>query len=470
MGLNRTLFRRTGFTALGDWVGRPSSDPNAITAALGCIYLLLINFVSLFGYVHQKLPLIIANGLRALLMVLVLALLPVRRYLGAYLHQPRRSLFVILGVIAALESARSVALPYFMPHVDRTHAVESALIACIALTFAIDFPDGNRRWISAARHARWLCVAAMLLVCFANAVLKPKVFDIADTSVSAVKALSSELNPYKLNIDEFGKSNTGDKRFTGYKYSPLLPIVYLPAVTLFGRTGVLISNSIALLLTTLTVRALCRRILSGDGVWAAVLFLATPLVGMSVLVYQVNDLLAMLPICAAFLVWNSRRPGLAGLLIGVSASIKILPAPIAGAALLPRDLGAARRFVIGVIVGLIPIFLFTALDPLAFFNNVILFEIVRPPFQSSWLLHMPPGMIWLLRIAFFVSVLAMVSALLIRDASIDRRMIVYIILICLLLATSQINQDYYWLWWLPLFIPLLCAKESTVVTSAKVNG
>jgi hypothetical protein len=36
------------------------------------------------------------------------------------------------------------------------------------------------------------------------------------------------------------------------------------------------------------------------------LFLASPLVGMNVLVYQSNDLLAILPVCGAFLVW--RRP------------------------------------------------------------------------------------------------------------------------------------------------------------------
>lgn len=424
--------------------------------ALGCTYLLLINFVGLFGYVHQTLPLVVANGVRALLMVLVLALLPAGQYLGVYLHRPRRWVFLVLAVLAAIESARSIALPYFMPHIDRTHAVDSAIIACIALTFAVDFPRGKHWWTS-ARRVRWLCIAAILSVCFANAILKPKVFDIADTSISAVKAISMGLNPYKVNLDEFGKSNTSNESFTGYKYSPLLPIIYFPSVALFGDVGILISNSITLILATLTVAALCQRILGGNGIWAAVLFLASPLIGMSVLVYQVNDLQAVLPICAAFLVWNS-RPGLAGLLVGASASIKILPAPIAMALLLPGDLPMARRFVMGVAVGLIPVILFAALDPLAFFNNVVLFEIIRPPFQSSWLLHMPSIVIWLLRIGFIASFLATAVATLIYGWSIDRRMIAYVVLINVLLLTSQINQDYYWLWWLPLFIPLLCAK------------
>jgi uncharacterized membrane protein len=119
-------------------------------------------------------------------------------------------------------------------------------------------------------------------------------------------------------------------------------------VEVLSTNGILICNIVALSLTSLVISALCRHILDCKGVWATMLFLASPLVGMNVLVYQSNDLLAILPVCGAFLVWR-RRPAFAGLLLGASASMKGLPSPVAMALLLPSSLPTARRFVAGII-------------------------------------------------------------------------------------------------------------------------
>jgi Glycosyltransferase family 87 len=446
MASNQRFYWRISWVSLGTWLTRASADPDASAAAiLGCTYLLLVSLTDIFGYAvpPQTLPVAVASSARALLMLLLLVLLLAGRHLGSRLCRPHRWMFVVIAVLAAFESARSIASPY------HTHSIASAIIACLALTFAVDFPA--RMQGSTGKSARWFCVVVFLAVCLVHASVKPIVFDVADTSISAIKAMLMGLNPYKVDLDQF------DERFTGYKYSPLLPIIYLPFVTLFGNIGILICNSITIFLTALAVAALCQRIFGGNGVWAAMLFLVSPLVVMNVLVYRINDLLAVLPICVAFLVWN-RRPGLAGLLLGASASTKILPAPIAMALLLPRGLPTARRFVVGIAVGLIPVIAFAALDPAAFFKNVVLFEIVRSSFPSSWLLHMPSSVIWLLRIGFVATFLATAAAALIRDWSIDRRMMAYVVLTIILLLTSQINQDNYWLWWIPLFPPLLSAR------------
>ena len=98
------------------------------------------------------------------------------------------------------------------------------------------------------------------------------------------------------------------ERFFGYKYGPILPLIYLPFSDVVGTNGILVCNIVALLLTSLGISALCRHILDCKGVWATMLFLAGPLVRMNVLVYQSNDLLAILPVCRAFLVWRRRRP------------------------------------------------------------------------------------------------------------------------------------------------------------------
>ena len=356
--------------------------------------------------------------------------------------------------VDCFESARTIGSIYL------THAVSSAIIACIALTFAIDFPDRIHEWTT-ARRARWFCVAASLSVLLAHATLKPKPYDVGYLSIDAIRAMSMGLNPYKVNLDmfDFTVAKTNEEGFRGYKYSPLLPFIYFPFVTTFGNVGILVSNSIILVLAALTVSALCGRILGGNGLWAAVVLLASPVVGMNVVVYQGNDLVAALPICVAFLVWD-RRPGLAGLLLGASASIKILPAPIAMVLLLPLSLPTARRFVTGIAVGLVPVMVFAALDPPAFFNNVVLFHIVRPSTPNSLLLGMPSTVIRFLRIGLVATVLTTAAVGVIRDWSINRRMMAYVVLTIVLLLTSSSNFDNYWLWWIPIFIPLTgCGKS-----------
>jgi uncharacterized membrane protein len=236
-----------------------------------------------------------------------------------------------------------------------------------------------------------------------------------------------------------------------------------------GGDGILISNVMVLVFVSFLVSALCGRLFAGNRNWAAALLLATPLVGSFVLVGQANDLVAVLPICAAFLIWD-KRSGLAGLLLGASASIKIMPAPIAMALLLPLGLQTARRFLIGIAAGLTPIVVFAALDPPAFFNNVVLFEMVRPSSQTSLLFDMPSSVIWALRSGFAVIFLTTAAAALIRHWSVDRRIVAYVVLAMALLLLSQLDMDNYWLWWIPLYLPFLCAGPVMTTNTVDVLG
>jgi hypothetical protein len=454
---------RDSLGGLRVWFAGSSTDPDAsISAVLGCTYLVLINFLGVFSSAGQSLSL--GNSARALIMLLVLALLPARRYLQSRLLHPRRWMFIVPAVLATIESARSIGSIY------KTHAISSVIIACVAITFAIDFPDRVHRWTN-GRRARWFFILVFLSFLLAHAAVTRDPF-FAFPSIDAVKAMSRGLNPYKVELDatDLAYSNNGDarfkgyfafgntrvERFRGYKYSPLLPIIYFPGVMAMGGDGILISNGIVLVFASFLVSALCGRLFAGNGNWAAALLLATPLVGSFVLVGQANDLVAVLPICAAFLI-RDKRSGLAGLLLGASASIKIMPAPIAMALLLPPGLQTARRFLVGIAAGLTPIVVFAALDPPAFFNNVVLFEIARPSSPTSLLFDMPSSAIWLLRSGFAVIFLAIAAAALIRHWSIDSRIVAYVVLIIVVLLFSQHDMDNYWLWWIPFYLPLLCA-------------
>jgi hypothetical protein len=113
-------------------------------------------------------------------------------------------MFVVLAVLSAIESARTIATPY------HTHTIASAIIACVALTFVVDLPRGLT-----GKRARWLCVAAILAVCLASAAVRPKKFDVSDASIFAVKAILMAHNPYAVDLDRGSQWNTGNAKVYG---------------------------------------------------------------------------------------------------------------------------------------------------------------------------------------------------------------------------------------------------------------
>jgi hypothetical protein len=110
--------------------------------------------------------------------------------------------------------------------------------------------------------------------------------------------------------------------------------------------------------------------------------------------------------------------------------------------------------------------LFAAINPTAFFNNVVLFEIVRPSLPSSWVWQLPSAAVSWLRIGLVAGCLATVAIAVIRDWPIDRRMRAYVVLIIGVLLISHVSHDYYWLWWIPFYLPLLCAGQIGEYTAA----
>jgi hypothetical protein len=136
---------------------------------------------------------------------------------------------------------------------------------------------------------------------------------------------------------------------------------------------------------------------------------------------------------------------------------------------LPLELPTARRFVTGIVVGLIPVIVFAALGPLALFDNVVLFHIVRPPSSASLLSGIAPSVVWPLRIGVTATALLTAATALICDWSIDRRILGYVVLTIVVVLTSQTNFDNYWLWWIPLYLPLLCAGRVAPATAITPN-
>src|ERR1700761_667971 len=77
----RKFFQCRVLAYLRAWLaGSPSDSDASITAVLGCTYLLLTDLVDIFDNAHQMLPVVVANSVRALILLLILSLLPAGRY------------------------------------------------------------------------------------------------------------------------------------------------------------------------------------------------------------------------------------------------------------------------------------------------------------------------------------------------------------------------------------------------------
>ncbi len=425
---------------------------------LGCCYLLLADMIEVA----------FDGPSRAVIMVVFLALLLCARTQRTLLARTPRALVLLLGVVAAIESLLSI------PTLYHVHAVSSMVIAGFIATYSL-----HPAWVPArfagrviATRLRWACVATIPVVCLGTAVLVPKMTDIGATSLSAVAALLHGESPYQAGVDPSGVVLMHEERFAGYKYTPLTPLTYLPFIAAFGGSGLLIVNVLSLALAAGVIHRMAVRFGSPDPLWGVGLFLATPLVGLQVMAYQVNDLLAVLPIFVAFLVWQ-RRPGLAGLLLGISVSFKALPAPLAMLLLLPTARRDIVSYCAGIVVGLIPTAVFAAWDPVGFYNNVVLFNLVRPTVKMNWLAAVPPHVRLGLKVVFATTCLAVTAYGWVLRWSIERRMIAYVSLAIGLLLISPISADNYWLWWIPVLLALMgraaqgCQSGHTASTTSR---
>jgi uncharacterized membrane protein len=179
-----------------------------------------------------------------------------------------------------------------------------------------------------------------------------------------------------------------------------------------------------------------------------------PLVVMQVLSKVSTDLVAVVPLLLALLCWE-RRPGISGLLVGLSIAAKLTPGALFVPCLLPSTPRARWRYGLGLACGLLPILPYAAAAPAAFVDNIVLFNALRPSDESSWLMGMPAAVSWaahgtlvLLMLAMAVGVWRRAPALFVRCG-----LSTILMLAALLLGPSP-HQNYH-LWWLPLYSVLV---------------
>lgn len=268
--------------------------------------------------------------------------------------------------------------------------------------------------------------------------------DILTITLDAGDQLLKGRNPYTQKID----TQWSNPRYQGFKYSPLMMIVYLPTRWLGPHSVVffhlLINITIAFLLFLL-----CRRHL-GDipGYLASALYLAVPVVSYESYNHGVNDTVGTALVLGALLCLH--RPGWVGLLLGLSVSTKLMPAALCTFALVSR--AGFFRYSLGFAVGILPVAVAFLLSPQAFWDNVIHFPLSRPIDTTSWLFAQPSWVVKSAKIVFAHIVLCVfLFALFLKHSIHSRILLAFFLLTASLLNSGAVHRNYF-LWWFPFLL------------------
>jgi uncharacterized membrane protein len=186
------------------------------------------------------------------------------------------------------------------------------------------------------------------------------------------------------------------------------------------------------------------------GVLAASLYLMVPSLPWQIYSWGDTDLVPTVLLLAALALYQT-RPGLAGLMVGLSVSAKFIPGLLMLVCCLPEC--RRSRYIAGFLLGLAPAALFLLLAPWDFINNT-LWVLTAKLDDSSWLYDAPFYIIVSTRIVFILLLVAVSAVIVLRPPGFLGRCNLYIICVAGILLTANYHNNYL-LWWLPFFCILL---------------
>lgn len=335
-----------------------------------------------------------------------------------------------------------------------------SLLATVKSRWSRDamLPKLNRR--------TWLVTLALLLAAqsaYAGIQMKKaRIIDVGTTTLDAGAVMAKGGNPYSVEIDAQAPvliaSTHGaldPARFAGYKYLPVMAAAYMPLGLPFGARGLIATNLLLAALALLAIHRLAREAASEEGArWAVLFFACLPLPMFQLYAKGVTDLVPVIPAILALSLID-RRPGAAGVLMGLSTAAKLMPALLLIPLLLPAGASARWRYLLGGLVGLIPILPYAFGAPQGFADNILFFNLVRPVDETSWLYGQPDWLRHVMQIGFAVSWLAAGVHVLLRPVGPLARCAAACLAIQGMLLAGQAMHQNYMLWWLPFFAVLV---------------
>ena len=192
--------------------------------------------------------------------------------------------------------------------------------------------------------------------------------DIGGTTLNAIYAVQNGINPYTIDVQ--GDYNPNSV-YRGYRYWPMMIAIYMPLASFFttGWGAIRLTNFVLDVITAaLIVILVCRRSGWLGGVLAASLYLMLPMLPDRLYAGADTDLAPTVLLLAALALYQT-RPGLAGVMVGLSVSAKFLPGLLMLVCCLPEF--RRSRYVGGFVLGLAPAVAFCLLAPSDFIDNTV---------------------------------------------------------------------------------------------------
>ncbi len=283
----------------------------------------------------------------------------------------------------------------------------------------------------------------------------PHLNDIPLTTMAAARAMAAGGNPYHEPVDPRAESREQGRNYDGFKYMPLMAVTYAPAALMNSHRGVILINTILHGLTAALIFFVARS-LAGEvaGALGLIFYLWIRMVPRQLFGPGVTDLAAIIPLVAAWWI-VARKPLLGGLLLGISLSMKLVPAlaiaPLIAPAAVPWRDTSAKRFWLGVACGSLPTLIYFFWSPVDFASNVFLFNLLRPVDSTSWLYQHPERWRQIAACGLVAVVVAGgVVKWVVRPGPIGRVMLAFAVTVGLTLL-GPANHGNYQLWWLPWF-------------------
>ena len=367
------------------------------------------------------------------------------------------------GVIAITYEVVAYLIEHFNWNQGRARAV-MLVIVLIATLILLRLPPRRALATTPIALSRRVLIAAcaialsLHLIHFIEFFHKPHLFDIATTTISAGEAIRSGQNPYQLPINPEPTLPQGSLNYNGYKYLPMMAVVYLPLSAVLGERGVLVTNLLLDLAVTGLVFQLTRRAGTHEtsGLFAVLLYLMPLMVPRQLFHKGVTDLAAVVPLLVALL-YLERKPSLAGLCVGLSISTKLLPGILFIPCCLPQKNPPKLRwwYAVGVVLGLLPTLVFLVWSPIDLFSNALLFNTQRPIDSTSWLFELPSFISWFIRVGFAAMILGVAAYVWFNKPTLIMRCGLGAICILATILSGPIVHSNYQLWWLPLLAILV---------------
>jgi len=275
-----------------------------------------------------------------------------------------------------------------------------------------------------------------------------------------------QLNPYATKTDQ----DVDVEEFAGYKYMPLMFFIYAPLSIPLGKTGIFFTNIIFYIGTLIISLLLIKKVYKSKYVIKKYIFffLACYILTFELFYQGVNDIIPIFFILCSILFFVKSKKILSGIFLGLSISTKIFPGIfLLIMFLLGKKFRSALSSLAVIAIAVIPFLLWNFL---AFFVNIIYFNVIRLPNPSSIFYFMP---YFIQKIWIFVLILILGFLFYrwyISDKSVHNIIYYFIMISTTFLLMNKVTHRNYLIWVLPFFFIFISKKVNIIPMKNEVKN